>query len=222
MTVETAFQNIANAIRTRAGSSGVLTPAQMPQAILDIPGGSGGVDLLTETEWNALTTAQKQAYGLVAIQQASSGYERGILVNGADYVEPFALFQNGTAACPLIFAGRGGSVDAANQYIALYAAGGTFYSHVTFDQAIDMSQYSNIRVHCATGTGAFNATTDVDISSVTGQKYVQISYATNSSYNTMGVAFTDTTTATTSFFAELLPRMYAGASYARIFEVVLS
>lgn len=220
MTVETAFKNIADAIRTRAGSSGALTPAQMPQAILDIPG--GGVDLLTAAEWNALTTAQKQAYGLVAIEQASSGYQRGVLVNGADYEPLLALFQNGTAACPLIFAGRGGSIDASNQCIALYAAGGVFYSHVTFDQAIDMSAYTNIRVHCATGTGNFDATTDVDISSVTGQKYVQISYETNTSYNTMSVAFTDTTTATTSFFAELLPRMYAGASYARIFEVILS
>lgn len=40
MAIETYFKNIAAAIKQRAGTSGSLTPAQMPQAILDIPGGS--------------------------------------------------------------------------------------------------------------------------------------------------------------------------------------
>ncbi len=43
MTVETAFQNIADAIRERAGTAGIITPAAMPQAILDIPGGMEGI-----------------------------------------------------------------------------------------------------------------------------------------------------------------------------------
>lgn len=59
----------------------------------------GGVTLLTQAQWDALTTAQKQAYGLVAIQRANSGYERGILVNGADYLPigvylPYSTFDN--------------------------------------------------------------------------------------------------------------------------------
>lgn len=45
-----------------------------------------GAEIITRSDWNALTTAQKQAKGLVAIQDASTGYERGVLVNGADYV----------------------------------------------------------------------------------------------------------------------------------------
>lgn len=53
-------------------------------------GGSGGggsdVPLLTRAEWNALSTAQKQAYGLLAIQDANSGFYRGELVYGADYI----------------------------------------------------------------------------------------------------------------------------------------
>lgn len=40
MAIETYFENIAAAIKQRAGTSGSLTPAQMPQAILDIPGGT--------------------------------------------------------------------------------------------------------------------------------------------------------------------------------------
>lgn len=49
-------------------------------------GGGGDVPLLTRAQWNALSTAQKQAYGLVAIQDANSGYDRGELLYGADYI----------------------------------------------------------------------------------------------------------------------------------------
>lgn len=44
MAIESYFKNIADAIREKAGTSGLITPAQMPQAIADIPsGGSGNV-----------------------------------------------------------------------------------------------------------------------------------------------------------------------------------
>ena len=49
-------------------------------------GGGGDVPLLTRAQWNALSTAQKQAYGLLAIQDENSGFDRGELVYGADYV----------------------------------------------------------------------------------------------------------------------------------------
>ena len=51
-----------------------------------ITGGGNGVPLLTRAQWNALTDAQKQACGLVAIQDASSGFKRGELAYGGDYV----------------------------------------------------------------------------------------------------------------------------------------
>ena len=54
-----------------------------------------GVPLLTRAEWDALTTAQKQSYGLVAIQDAITGFLRGELVNGADYV---TLLPNSVSA----------------------------------------------------------------------------------------------------------------------------
>jgi len=47
--------------------------------------GSGGVELISKSTWDSMTTAQKQAKGLVSIQDASTGYNRGVLVNGADY-----------------------------------------------------------------------------------------------------------------------------------------
>lgn len=41
MAIESYFEDIADAIRERGGTSATLTPAAMPQAILDIPGGGG-------------------------------------------------------------------------------------------------------------------------------------------------------------------------------------
>ena len=49
-------------------------------------GGGGDVPLLTRAQWDALSTAQKQAYGLLAIQDANSGFYRGELVYGAAYI----------------------------------------------------------------------------------------------------------------------------------------
>ena len=54
-------------------------------------GGGGDVPLLTQAQWDALTTPQKQAYNLVAIQKANSGFERGKLVNGADYRDTYLI-----------------------------------------------------------------------------------------------------------------------------------
>lgn len=45
-----------------------------------------GAEIITRSDWNALTTAQKQAKGLVAIQDANTGFKRGEFVNGADYI----------------------------------------------------------------------------------------------------------------------------------------
>lgn len=54
-------------------------------------GGGGDVPLLSRAAWNALTTAQKQAYGLVAVQDAISGFDRGELVYGGDYIAPLLI-----------------------------------------------------------------------------------------------------------------------------------
>lgn len=59
-------------------------------------GGGGGIPLLTRAEWDALSTAQKQAYGLLAIQDVNSGFDRGELVYGADYI--FTLLTASTVS----------------------------------------------------------------------------------------------------------------------------
>lgn len=57
-------------------------------------GGGGDVPLLTRAEWNALSTAQKRSYGLVAIQDENSGFYRGPLVNAKRFWPAVALRTN--------------------------------------------------------------------------------------------------------------------------------
>ena len=42
ITLSSVFTDIANAIRQRSGTSEAITPSEMAQKILDIPGDSGG------------------------------------------------------------------------------------------------------------------------------------------------------------------------------------
>jgi hypothetical protein len=44
------------------------------------------VKVMTQEQWNTLTTEQKQSYGLIAIQESTIGYTRGKLINGIDYM----------------------------------------------------------------------------------------------------------------------------------------
>lgn len=63
--------------------------------------GSSGLELIQRAEWNALTTEEKQSYGLLAIQDVNIGFERGILVNGSDYVEKswdFTIVETGSTS----------------------------------------------------------------------------------------------------------------------------
>ena len=62
-------------------------------------GGDGtGAEIITRATWNAMTTAQKQAKGLVAIQDTTTGFNRGVLVNGADYVPVGIYLPNSDAS----------------------------------------------------------------------------------------------------------------------------
>lgn len=61
MAIKSYFQNIADAIRVKGGTSALLTPAEMPQAIADLPtgGGGSGIDLTEVAEVGFIITAQR-------------------------------------------------------------------------------------------------------------------------------------------------------------------
>lgn len=52
-------------------------------------GGEGGVPTITISDWNALSTSEKQSYGYVGIIRNNTGFKRGDLIYGADYVESY-------------------------------------------------------------------------------------------------------------------------------------
>ena len=77
--------------------NGTYDTTENNSVTVNVSGGGGDVTVLTTAQWDALTTAQKKTYGLVAIKERDTGYERGVLVNGADFV-PFGVFNTGTGA----------------------------------------------------------------------------------------------------------------------------
>lgn len=68
-------------------------------------GGGGGVPIVAKSDWDELTTAQKQAYGLVVVQEYTDGFYEGMLFNGADYTTQPSLitskYMNGVSSTPL-------------------------------------------------------------------------------------------------------------------------
>lgn len=82
---------IANAIRTKGGTESPLVfPDGFVSAIGNIPTGQS-IPVLSRAQWNALSTAQKWAYGQLIIQDAVTGFKRGDFVYGADYI-PLNLY----------------------------------------------------------------------------------------------------------------------------------
>lgn len=67
-------------------------------------GGGGGTPTISRADWNALTTAQKQAYGLVGIIDYTTGFNRGVLVNGADFASVSAYLPQTSEALVKTFA----------------------------------------------------------------------------------------------------------------------
>lgn len=55
------------------------------EVVVNVSGGGGNIPIIQEADWKAMTTAQKQSCGLVVIQTATTGFNRGDYVNGADY-----------------------------------------------------------------------------------------------------------------------------------------
>lgn len=105
------------------------------------------VELISRADWNALPTADKLAKGLVAIADTSTGYDRGQLVNGADYIErnkyiPYSNNDNilceayadnfdstsiswGVGSNPVTFTGTGITKDVTEEAVYIPVQSGT-------------------------------------------------------------------------------------------------
>ena len=66
--------------------NGVYT-AQTGKAYSPVTVNVSGAEIITRAAWDLLTEEQKQAKGLCAIQDYSTGFVRGEFVNGADYIQ---------------------------------------------------------------------------------------------------------------------------------------
>lgn len=62
------------------------TGQAIAQRLQSIANALNGIPVLTRTEWDALTIAEKQAYNLVAIRKGQSAYPIVDLLYGPDYV----------------------------------------------------------------------------------------------------------------------------------------
>ena len=101
-----------------------------------------GAEIITRANWDLMTESQKQAKGLVAIQDSSTGFLRGDFVNGADYIQsnkyiPYSdeykvlgvaypdLFDAsanswGYGTNPVLYTGSGGKPTLSTQEQAIY------------------------------------------------------------------------------------------------------
>lgn len=101
-----------------------------------------GPEIITRANWDLMTESQKQAKGLCAIQDSSSGFLRGEFVNGADYIQrnkyiPYSdeykvlgvaypdLFDAsanswGYGTNPVLYSGTGGKPTLSTQEQAIY------------------------------------------------------------------------------------------------------
>ncbi len=72
--------------------------------------GGGNIPIISKTDWDSLTLAQKQSYGLCVIQTNSAGFERGKYVNGADY-SPVGIYLPYSNADSIICEAFGSNYD---------------------------------------------------------------------------------------------------------------
>ena len=75
-------------------SGKVLTVNDDGEMEWDTP--TGGIPLMSKTEWDALNINQKREYNLVAIEDSITGYERGVLVDGQNAFNAIRVWTEST------------------------------------------------------------------------------------------------------------------------------
>ena len=161
----------------------------------------GNIPVILQADWDAMTTSQKQAYGLCVIQNAESGFIRGVYVNGADYA-PFEVLYSGTGGNS-----ASQSLDLASDAKLLVIAVNSEAStqQLTISAALDGTdmQGTQISYHSYSGSGenrrnyritAFDIPSgahSLDISLAAENNYSSFVYVVlNSAYNTINKELT--------------------------------
>lgn len=108
-----------------------------------------------------------------------------VLIDGSGETS-LELYDNGTEGVSWSVTGGTKNVD----NISLTVGAGTFTNYAITDTAIDITDYSQLVVVCRYRDVDYTKT--IDISTLTGNKYISFLYVTNSSYNECAVGLTDT------------------------------
>ena len=144
-----AYSPVTVAVSPNVGSKSIDTNGTYTASSENLDGYSSvtvavptGPEVITRANWDLMTESQKQAKGLVAIQDSSSGFLRGDFVNGADYIQrnkyiPYSdeykvlgvaypdLFDAsanswGYGTNPVLYSGTGGKPTLSTQEQAIY------------------------------------------------------------------------------------------------------
>lgn len=176
-TDERNYQNIANAIRAKTGSSGAFTPGEMDAAILSIPTGSSGSGLTEEVKQALLDCFENVAW---INDQGQTYYDalEAALYPPANLVSISAVFTQGSA---VIY--DTDSLDTLKQYLVVTANYDDSSMQTVTDYTLSgtlTSGTSVITVSYSGKTTTFNVTVTHTESPV-----VQLTNVGNSNYVTL-------------------------------------
>lgn len=86
MSLSSIFSDIADAIRTKNGSSDTYLPSEMAQAIEDIPSGGSVVDVLTNGQVSTSSAYHSETFNDISDMQGGVVIRLRDTVSGIDYV----------------------------------------------------------------------------------------------------------------------------------------
>lgn len=162
-------------------------------------GGSGGGSGITYGYDNPISDASDgDLYILLDENNKEQGKflymtDEWVLISGSPYVEEYVLYDNGTEEVSWTISG--GTKN--NDNIQINTGSGTFTNYAVTDDAIDVTDYTNLHVECYYRSQSYDV--DFDISAQTGNKYISFTYLTDSSHNECAVGLSDTKTGATTF-----------------------
>ena len=173
-----------------------------------------GTKIIQRADWELMTTEEKHAEGLIIIQDSNSGFVRGIYVNGADYVPPLYVYNEGVEGVAWEN-GQGATKNVDN--ISLSVGAGSFTNYAITSDAVDLSAYSTLQIRFTYNDT--ESTLEFDLSEYNDSYYISFVYLTTNDDNSGYVGLK--TTKGEDYTFEIY-RNAGGASNLFMSELVLS